>query len=57
MIRQGARGDNFYIVCSGQVNVTIHPSDEQGQTDFTKEAKFVRTMGRGEWFGEKALKR
>ncbi|KAA0194128.1 cGMP-dependent protein kinase [Fasciolopsis buskii] len=57
VIRQGARGDNFYIVCSGQVNVTIHPSDEQGQTDFTKEAKFVRTMGRGEWFGEKALKR
>ncbi|TPP62946.1 cGMP-dependent protein kinase [Fasciola gigantica] len=57
VIRQGARGDNFYVVCGGQVNVTIHPTDEKGQIDFTQEAKFVRTMGRGEWFGEKALKR
>ncbi|CAL8070614.1 unnamed protein product [Calicophoron daubneyi] len=56
VIRQGARGDNFYIVCEGQVNVTINETDELGVVDDMKPAHFVRSMGRGDWFGEKALK-
>ncbi|KAH8874419.1 cGMP-dependent protein kinase, isozyme 2 forms cD4/T1/T3A/T3B [Schistosoma japonicum] len=55
IIRQGARGDNFYIIADGQVNVTIYPTTENGTTDRTKEPQFVRTLGRGDWFGEKAL--
>lgn len=48
IIRQGARGDTFFIISKGQVRVTIH----QG-TDL--EEKFIRTLGKGDFFGEKAL--
>ncbi|KAM3178717.1 hypothetical protein ACTXT7_001983 [Hymenolepis weldensis] len=57
VIRQGARGDTFYIIASGQVQVTqnTRPSGSPLPHGEGKE-KFVRVMGRGEWFGEKALK-
>ncbi|CAH8618584.1 unnamed protein product [Heterobilharzia americana] len=55
IIRQGARGDNFYIIADGHVKVTIYPTSENGTIDRSKEPQFVRTLGRGEWFGEKAL--
>ncbi|VUZ41740.1 unnamed protein product, partial [Hymenolepis diminuta] len=47
----------FYIIASGQVQVTqnTRPSGSPVPHGEGKE-KFVRLMGRGEWFGEKALK-
>uniref|UniRef100_A0A0X3NV60 cGMP-dependent protein kinase, isozyme 2 forms cD5/T2 n=2 Tax=Schistocephalus solidus TaxID=70667 RepID=A0A0X3NV60_SCHSO len=59
VIRQGARGDTFYIIANGTVQVTQNETaGEEGSSrsaGVVKE-KFVRLMGRGEWFGEKALK-
>ncbi|KAL9984892.1 hypothetical protein ACROYT_G007237 [Oculina patagonica] len=49
IIRQGARGDTFFIIKKGAVNVTQRPS-------VTAEPVFVRTLGKGDFFGEKALK-
>lgn len=37
------------------MKVTIYPTTENGVIDRTKEPQFVRTLGRGDWFGEKAL--
>src|SRR5262249_14232981 len=48
IIRQGARGDTFYIIGRGKVRVT--KTNEQG------EESFIREMSKGEFFGEKALK-
>lgn len=48
IIRQGARGDTFFIISKGQVRVTIRQQD-------TQEEKFIRTLGKGDFFGEKAL--
>lgn len=48
IIRQGARGDTFFIISKGQVRVTIRQQDAQ-------EEKFIRTLGKGDFFGEKAL--
>lgn len=62
VIRQGARGDTFYIISNGQVQVTQNEkrkNDGAPATSLGRDAKenFVRLMGRGEWFGEKALKK
>ncbi|XP_037960243.1 cGMP-dependent protein kinase, isozyme 2 forms cD5/T2 [Teleopsis dalmanni] len=48
IVRQGARGDTFFIISKGQVRVTIKQPDKQ-------EEKFIRTLGKGDFFGEKAL--
>ncbi|KAL7056493.1 hypothetical protein AAHC03_020726 [Spirometra sp. Aus1] len=60
VIRQGARGDTFYIIANGTVQVTQNEISEEASASTsageTKE-KFIRLMGRGEWFGEKALKK
>jgi cGMP-dependent protein kinase len=48
IIRQGARGDTFFIISKGQVKVTRRTND------FTEE-KFIRNLTRGDFFGEKAL--
>lgn len=48
IIRQGARGDTFFIISKGQVKVTIRPEDSFEET-------FIRTLGKGDFFGEKAL--
>ncbi|XP_038677982.1 cGMP-dependent protein kinase 1 isoform X4 [Scyliorhinus canicula] len=48
IIRQGARGDTFFIISKGKVTVTREESSNE-------EAAFLRTLGKGDWFGEKAL--
>ncbi|CAL8302542.1 unnamed protein product [Lota lota] len=48
IIRQGARGDTFFIISKGKVNVTQEePTNE--------EPVYLRGLGKGNWFGEKAL--
>ncbi|XP_074476034.1 protein kinase cGMP-dependent 1b isoform X1 [Sebastes fasciatus] len=48
IIRQGARGDTFFIISKGQVNVTQEdPANE--------EPTHLRELTRGAWFGERAL--
>ncbi|KAJ0060052.1 hypothetical protein NL108_002848, partial [Boleophthalmus pectinirostris] len=48
IIRQGARGDTFFIISKGMVNVT--------QTDpSSQEPVLLRELSRGDWFGERAL--
>lgn len=48
IIRQGAKGDTFYIINKGKVKVTM--------TDKGDNENFVRYLTKGEFFGEKALK-
>lgn len=48
IIRQGARGDTFFIISRGKVKVTINDSEQNNE-------KYVRTLGYGDFFGEKAL--
>ncbi|EEB12543.1 cAMP-dependent protein kinase catalytic subunit, putative [Pediculus humanus corporis] len=48
IIRQGARGDTFFIISKGEVKVTIKQPN-------TSEEKYIRTLGKGDFFGEKAL--
>lgn len=48
IIRQGARGDTFFIISKGRVRVTMkHPGGA--------EEKVIRYLEKGEFFGEKAL--
>lgn len=49
IIRQGAKGDTFFIINKGTVRVTIIDPKHQNES-------FVRMLGEGEYFGEKALK-
>ncbi|CDQ56711.1 unnamed protein product [Oncorhynchus mykiss] len=49
IIRQGATGDTFYIISSGQVKVTENKSADE-------EAVLLSTLSEGHWFGEKALR-
>lgn len=46
IVRQGARGDTFFIIQKGRVKVTINKNGRE---------KFVRALHRGDFFGEKAL--
>ncbi|XP_037547226.1 cGMP-dependent protein kinase 1 isoform X1 [Nematolebias whitei] len=48
IVRQGARGDTFFIISQGRVNVTQGDSANQ-------ETVHLRELGRGDWFGERAL--
>lgn len=52
IVRQGARGETFFIISRGRVKVTMKSVDEAGNP---VEEKFVRTLHRGDFFGEKAL--
>uniref|UniRef100_A0A4W5MMZ2 cGMP-dependent protein kinase n=1 Tax=Hucho hucho TaxID=62062 RepID=A0A4W5MMZ2_9TELE len=48
IIRQGARGDTFFIISKGKVNVT--------REDLPNDMPvYLRALGKGDWFGEKAL--
>nr|XP_046233634.1 cGMP-dependent protein kinase 1 isoform X1 [Scatophagus argus]XP_046233635.1 cGMP-dependent protein kinase 1 isoform X1 [Scatophagus argus] len=48
IIRQGARGDTFFIISKGKVNVTQ-------QDPANQEPTHLRELNRGDWFGERAL--
>lgn len=48
IIRQGARGDTFFIISKGQVKVTQKLPN-------SNDEKFIRTLTKGDFFGEKAL--
>lgn len=48
IIRQGARGDTFYIIAKGKVKVT--KKDKK-----TSQEVFIRTLQKGDFFGERAL--
>ncbi|XP_060063493.1 cGMP-dependent protein kinase 1-like [Ylistrum balloti] len=48
IIRQGARGDTFYIIAKGKVKVTK-------KTSKTGDDQVIRFLQRGEFFGERAL--
>uniref|UniRef100_L7LYD3 cGMP-dependent protein kinase n=1 Tax=Rhipicephalus pulchellus TaxID=72859 RepID=L7LYD3_RHIPC len=52
IIRQGARGDTFFIISKGTVKVTRKAPEEASSTG---EEVFIRTLHRGDFFGEKAL--
>ncbi|XP_029639196.1 cGMP-dependent protein kinase 1 isoform X1 [Octopus sinensis] len=48
IIRQGARGDTFYIISKGMVKVTKKVSG-------TQQDQLIRVLQKGDFFGEKAL--
>ncbi|KAK7791456.1 hypothetical protein R5R35_001379 [Gryllus longicercus] len=48
IIRQGARGDTFFIISKGKVKVTIKQPN-------TLDEQYIRTLHKGDFFGEKAL--
>jgi CRP-like cAMP-binding protein len=48
VVRQYAKGDTLYIISKGRVKVTKSASKWE-------EAKFVKHLHRGEFFGENAL--
>nr|ABI97017.1 foraging [Diabrotica virgifera virgifera] len=48
IIRQGARGDTFFIISKGKVKVTRKMPNSNTE-------EFIRTLGKGDFFGEKAL--
>uniref|UniRef100_A0A3B3QXY2 cGMP-dependent protein kinase n=1 Tax=Paramormyrops kingsleyae TaxID=1676925 RepID=A0A3B3QXY2_9TELE len=48
IIRQGARGDTFFIISKGKVNVTREDAPNE-------DPVYLRALGKGDWFGEKAL--
>jgi cGMP-dependent protein kinase len=52
IIRQGGRGDTFFIISQGQVKVTVDVPDEQTQQMVEKTVRYLK---RGDYFGEKAL--
>ena len=47
-MRQGEYGETFYIIIEGEVDVTEGRQNNQAET-------FIRTIGKGDHFGEKAL--
>ncbi|BFZ17666.1 hypothetical protein BsWGS_20704 [Bradybaena similaris] len=48
IIRQGARGDTFYIIAKGKVKVTRRNSK-------TQEEQVIRLLQKGDFFGERSL--
>lgn len=56
IIRQGENGDTFYIIISGEVDVTVLGQEYTDSIeDPTPREKFIRSLQRGDFFGEKAL--
>ena len=68
IVREGARGDTFFVIQSGEVRVTKNTPDSKLQQHLTGNVTtgnnnnnspsseiFIRRLGRGEYFGEKAL--
>ena len=51
--RQGYHGDSFYIIASGSVRVTQEILINNNLE--SKEEKILRTLKKGDYFGEQAL--
>lgn len=51
IVRQGARGDTFFIISKGAVRVTIRQAGADGE----QPESFIRVLSKGDFFGEKAL--
>uniref|UniRef100_A0A673ZJG3 cGMP-dependent protein kinase n=1 Tax=Salmo trutta TaxID=8032 RepID=A0A673ZJG3_SALTR len=49
IIRQGARGDTFFII---SLSTTVNVTREDSSNDMPV---YLRGLGKGDWFGEKAL--
>lgn len=54
IVRQGATGNTFYIICGGTVHVTQRLPGSPGRGLAGEEA-VIRSLGRGDYFGEQAL--
>ncbi|KAK2098619.1 hypothetical protein P7K49_024070 [Saguinus oedipus] len=54
IIRQGARGDTFFIISKGTMN-TLLVVNVTREDSPNEDPVFLRTLGKGDWFGEKAL--
>ncbi|KAI1285739.1 cGMP-dependent protein kinase, isozyme 2 forms cD4/T1/T3A/T3B [Halotydeus destructor] len=52
IVRQGARGDTFFVLAKGSVQVT---ENQPAAAEGTTEEKAVRRLEPGDYFGEKAL--
>lgn len=48
IVRQGARGDTFYIIAKGQIK-------ETKLREGTNEEDLIQILGPGSYFGENAL--
>ena len=58
IIHQGERGDTIFIIASGSVNVTIKHGESIPGVNLNSvnlPEKFIRTLNKGEFFGERAL--
>lgn len=68
IVRQGATGDTFFIICSGKVKITQRVPGENilsinrcrnviqfGFDEGIGEEQEIRTLERGDYFGEQAL--
>ncbi|CAG2114390.1 unnamed protein product, partial [Medioppia subpectinata] len=59
IIRQGGRGDTFFIINRGTVKVTlkevVSQTDNGDGMDFSVPEKVIRCLNRGDFFGERAL--
>lgn len=60
ILRQGARGDTFFIINKGTVRVTIREHHDQaanGCDSNDQPEKFIRFLKTGDFFGERALQK
>uniref|UniRef100_A0A671LCP8 cGMP-dependent protein kinase n=1 Tax=Sinocyclocheilus anshuiensis TaxID=1608454 RepID=A0A671LCP8_9TELE len=48
IIREGEEGNTFYIIANGKIKVTQSTQDHE-------EPQIINTLGKGDYFGEKAL--
>uniref|UniRef100_H2YAV2 cGMP-dependent protein kinase n=1 Tax=Ciona savignyi TaxID=51511 RepID=H2YAV2_CIOSA len=57
IIREGESGETFYIIVEGTVKVTTMSREYTDSTeDPSQKETFIRNLGKGDYFGEKALR-
>uniref|UniRef100_F7A8H3 cGMP-dependent protein kinase n=1 Tax=Ciona intestinalis TaxID=7719 RepID=F7A8H3_CIOIN len=57
IIREGESGETFYIILEGEVDVTTQSKEYSDSTEEPSLAEtFIRTLRKGDYFGEKALR-
>ena len=57
LIKEGASGDQFYIIEQGKVNITknTNKNTKSNSSGNTNQEELVATLGKGQYFGERAL--